>query len=114
MEDRFLQQLKKGVMEMLVLEAICRKETYGYELLTALREHSGGLFTLKEGTLYPILYRLEDDGMITSSWSKGEGRTAPKKMYAATEAGQARRLQQRQLWKQFLGAVDDFYGEEIP
>lgn len=112
MEERFLQQLKKGVLEMLVLEEVCRKQTYGYELLTSLRERSGGLFTLKEGTLYPILYRLEDEGMIVSSWSKGEGRTAPKKMYAATEKGQAERLRQRQVWKDFTAAVDGFYGEE--
>lgn len=111
MEERFVQQLKKGVLEMLVLEAVCRKETYGYELLTTLRDASGGLFALKEGTLYPILYRLEDDGMIASSWSKGEGRTAPKKMYAATREGQAQRLRQKQVWKQFLCAVEEFYGE---
>ena len=56
MDDRFLQQLKKGVLEMLVLQAICRKATYGYELITDLKHQSGELFSLKEGTLYPILY----------------------------------------------------------
>ena len=80
MEDRFSQQLKKGVLEMLVLELICRKETYGYELLSKLKEGSEGMFQLKEGTLYPILYRLEDDGLISSHWSQGEGRAAPKKI----------------------------------
>lgn len=112
MEERFLQQLKKGVLEMLVLETVCRGETYGYALLVSLRERSGGLLTLKEGTLYPILYRLEDEGMIVSSWSKGEGRTAPKKMYAATEKGQAERLRQREVWKKFAATVDGFYREE--
>ena len=51
MEDRFLQQLKKGVLEMLVLEAVCDGSTYGYELLFTLKDRSGGMFTLKEGTL---------------------------------------------------------------
>ena len=64
MEDRFLQQLKKGVLEMLVLNTICKKTTYGYELMAELKNQSNDLFTLKEGTLYPILYRLEDEGMI--------------------------------------------------
>lgn len=107
-----MQQLKKGVLEMLVLEAVCCHETYGYELLTWLRERSGGLFHLKEGTLYPILYRLEDEGMILSSWSRGEGRTAPKKMYSATEKGRQERLRQQSLWKRFVATVDGFYGEE--
>ena len=40
MEDRLLQQLKKGVLEMLVLEIICREPTYGYELMTRLKQQS--------------------------------------------------------------------------
>ena len=79
MEDRFAQQLKKGVLEMLVLKLICAKPAYGYELLSELKKSSQGRFCLKEGTLYPILYRLEDDGMICAQWSTGEGRTASTK-----------------------------------
>ena len=79
MDERFAQQLKKGVLEMLVLKLICREATYGYELLSRLKNGSGGMFTLKEGTLYPILYRLEDEGMIAASWTPGEGKVAPKK-----------------------------------
>lgn len=108
MEDRFLQQLKKGVLEMLVLDTLCRGQTYGYELLTSLKERSNGLFLLKEGTLYPILYRLEDDGMIQSTWSQGEGRSAPKKMYSATEKGQQENIRRLQVWNTFSKTVNDF------
>lgn len=111
MEDRFLQQLKKGVLEMLVLEMVCEGPTYGYELLTRLKERSSGLFSMKEGTLYPILYRLEDDGMIEAAWSKQEGRKAPKKIYTATNAGREQRLRHQELWRQFVGTVNGFYGE---
>ena len=105
MEDRFLQQMKKGVLEMLVLEAVCEGQTYGYALLGKLKERSGGLFALKEGTLYPILYRLEDDGFITASWSTGEGRTAPKKIYPATESGCREAKRRRGLWGEFSRIV---------
>ena len=108
MEDRFLQQMKKGVLEMLVLETVCGGATYGYELLGRLKERSAGLFALKEGTLYPILYRLEDEGFVTASWSAGEGRTAPKKIYTATDAGRVEALRRRALWVQFSGIVDGF------
>ena len=108
MEDRFLQQLKKGVLEMLVLEAVCAGPTYGYELLGRLKERSGGLFALKEGTLYPILYRLEDDGFIAASWSAGQGRTAPKKIYTATEPGREETLRRRAAWRNFTQIVDSF------
>lgn len=113
MEDRLLQQLKKGVLEMLVLEIICQQPTYGYELMAKLKIRSGELFTLKEGTLYPILYRLEDDGMITATWSEGTGKTAPKKMYRATENGQSERHRRYRVWKDFYRTVNGFYQEEV-
>ena len=106
MEDRFLQQMKKGVLEMLVLETVCGGSTYGYELLGRLKERSDGLFALKEGTLYPILYRLEDDGFVTARWSAGEGRTAPKKIYTATEAGRREAQRRRAVWVAFSRTVD--------
>ena len=112
MEDRFLQQLKKGVLELLVLESVCCGSTYGYALLGQLKARSGGLFALKEGTLYPILYRLEDEGFIVSGWSAGEGRSAPKKLYTATEAGRAEAVRRRKRWQQFSRTVDGFWEAE--
>ena len=109
MEDRFSQQLKKGVLEMLVLKLICGGPTYGYELLTRLKTESHGRFVLKEGTLYPILYRLEDDGFIAAQWSQGEGRAAPKKMYTATEAGRLESIRRMQVWLEFSETVNGFY-----
>ena len=106
MEDRFSQQLKKGVLEMLVLRLICQKPTYGYELLQRLKEDSHGRFSLKEGTLYPILYRLEDDGFIAARWSQGEGRTAPKKIYEATEKGHLENLRRYGIWTDFEETVN--------
>lgn len=112
MEERFLQQLKKGVLEMLVLEAVCRKASYGYELMLEISGRSGGRLTLKEGTLYPILYRLEDEGLIESAWSSVQGRGAPKKVYTATDRGRAERQQRRETWTQFVATVELFFGEE--
>lgn len=108
MEDRYLQQLKKGVLELLVLESVCRGPTYGYALLGRLKDGSDGMLALKEGTLYPILYRLEDEGFISASWSAGEGRTAPKKIYTATAAGQAEARRRRAVWEEFSRMVDRF------
>lgn len=108
MEDRFSQQLKKGVLEMLVLKLICQEPTYGYELLSRLKQRSSGRFALKEGTLYPILYRLEDEGMIRSRWSQGEGRVAPKKMYEATEAGVLENIRRQSVWEEFSETVNTF------
>lgn len=112
MDNRFAQQLKKGVLELLVLKLICREATYGYDLLTQLKERSGGMFQLKEGTLYPILYRLEDEGMITASWTGGEGRVTPRKIYAATEKGRKENLHRQIQWQEFTSAVNAMLQEE--
>ena len=107
MEDRFLQQLKKGVLELLVLELLCVKPSYGYELLVTLRDRSGGLFALKEGTLYPILYRLEDEGLIRAAWSQGEGRTMPKNISETTPRGVEEHMRRIGCWREFQCCVDD-------
>ncbi len=113
-EDRFSQQLKKGVLEMLVLGLVCAHPTYGYELLSILKERSDGLLNLKEGTLYPILYRLEDEELITASWTQPEGRSAPKKVYAATQAGRQEYARRRTVWSAFVQTVNAFgEGAEI-
>ena len=106
MEDKFLQQMKKGVLEMLVLHMVCQGQTYGYEICTRLDKQSGGLFAMKEGTLYPILYRLQDEGLIESRWSVPDGRGAAKKYYEATAAGQQTSKELIALWKSFGDNVD--------
>jgi PadR family transcriptional regulator PadR len=85
-------QLKKGVIEILILKLLSRKKMYGYQLLQELDSRSNGVFKMKEGTLYPVLYRLEDGGLISSLWeepdsSSSEKRPLPRKYYQITAAG---------------------------
>ena len=73
---------------MIVLKLVAEKDTYGYELLLELSERGDGFFDLKEGTLYPVLYRLEDSGMIEAFWQNGQRKLhAPVKRMAATFPG---------------------------
>lgn len=107
MKRKYEQQMKKGVLEMLVLQLLSEKEKYGYQLICQLREKSGELFLLKEGTLYPILYRMEDGGLVVSSWSEPKGREVSKKYYRITQEGLDTLAQLRELWTTFSGKVDD-------
>lgn len=122
MENKFAQQLKKGMLEMLVLQCLARRPSHGYGLIVALREVGGGLFSLREGTLYPILYRLEDDGYIVSAWQSpakppaGQlaARQMPKKLYTITAEGRALLAEERELWQAFAACVSGFLAEEAP
>lgn len=106
MESRFSRQMKKGVLEMLVLGLVYEQPGHGYELLGRLAARSDGFLHTKEGTLYPILYRLEDDGFISSSWQTGGTvRTAPKKIYTATAAGRSALLAMQAEWRALCRCV---------
>lgn len=89
MED-ISRQLKKGVLDVLLLKLLEDQPLYGYELMSLLDRESKGYFALKEGTLYPVLYRLEDAGRVTSFWEKDKNRRgAQRKYYAITDEGRA-------------------------
>ena len=82
------KQLKKGVIEILILELLCETKMYGYQLIQELDSRSNGVFKMKEGTLYPVLYRLEDSKYIESCWEQDtEKRSVPRKYYRVTADG---------------------------
>lgn len=97
---------------MVVLGFICKQPNYGYELLTQMDKQSNGILAIKEGTLYPILYRLEDDQLIVAEWQTSEGRAAPKKMYTATAKGRCVLKSQEATWKKFVSCINQFCEED--
>ena len=60
---------------------------------------------LKDGTLYPILYRLEDDKLVVSKWSEAEGKQVPRKYYEITEAGQKALDEILAVWKRISDGI---------
>ena len=113
MNAKYERQLKKGVFEILVLKLLSEGEKYGYELLLELKERGGELFAVKEGTLYPILYRLEDDGLASSRWSRPEGREVSRKYYSITPKGKEELEELKELWKSFEKGVSGILEEEL-
>ncbi|BCR35217.1 PadR family transcriptional regulator [Mariniplasma anaerobium] len=82
------KQIKKGLLEIAVLDLLLEDDSYGYVIIQKLKEYSDGIFDLKEGTLYPILYRLEDSKYIESYWkTMNELRSKPRKYYKITNEG---------------------------
>ena len=78
-----------------------------------LKERGGELFAVKEGTLYPILYRLEDDGLARSRWSRPEGREVSRKYYSITPKGKEELEELKELWKSFEKGVSGILEEEL-
>ena len=110
MQEKYERQMKKGVLDMLVLRLLEEERKYGYQLITELREKSGDIFSLKEGTLYPILYRLEDEGLVESKWSEAENKQLPRKYYLMTDKGRQDLEEMYQSWQQITDGIRKLMG----
>ncbi len=99
------RELKRGTLEMILLRLLSERQMYGYELVSTLEQRGGEQFQMKEGTLYPVLYRLENDGFIESRWETAE-RGVPRKYYRLTPAGAQELEKLVQEWQAFVSIVN--------
>jgi PadR family transcriptional regulator PadR len=95
-------------LDALVLAVLAREPAHGYAILNSLRLRSDGVFDLPEGTLYPILHRLEAQGLVRSKWQAVAGRE--RKVYALTKAGGAAVEAERADWRRYAKAVFEILG----
>ena len=84
-DDFDVQRFARGINELLVLSTLREGPRHGYQIALDVDRASDGLFTLQHGTLYPILHRLERDGLIAGRWARVDGRR--RKVYEMTAAG---------------------------
>lgn len=109
MDSNYVQQFKKGTLEMLLLCLIARKETYGYEIINALNDNSAAVFGYaREGTVYPILYRLEASGLIRCRSVPAKTNGGSKKYYSLTEKGKELLPELLSFWNRYTVCVDGF------
>jgi DNA-binding PadR family transcriptional regulator len=98
----------KGHLDGLVLATLRDGPLHGYAVIEELQVRSEGAFALAEGTLYPVLHRLEAEGLLTSSWSDASGRR--RRVYRLTRRGHASLARQRLEWAGFAQAVQAVLG----
>ncbi|MCR8844673.1 PadR family transcriptional regulator [Paenibacillus sp. SC116] len=103
------KELLKGSTVMLVLSMLEQQPMYGYQLIKRLDAQSNGVFALKEGTLYPILHALENEGHVEAIWSEAEGRA--RKTYHITEKGKKQLQEKTEEWKLFQVSLNRVIGE---
>jgi PadR family transcriptional regulator PadR len=95
-------QFKKGVLEICVLSVLAHKDCYGYELVNEISKR----IDISEGTIYPLLRRLKDDGFVTTYLQESvEG--PPRKYYRLTESGRIKEHDQKEEWMQFASSVNE-------
>lgn len=105
--DEVRRELKRGTIELVLLKMLEAEELYGYQIVSTLEARGGDFFALKEGTLYPVLYRLEDDGFI-ESYRDNPKRAVPRKYYRLTPSGRQHLKDLEAEWKAFRKVMDEF------
>lgn len=98
----------KGHLDLLLLAILSEGPMHGYAIIESLRSRSSGTFDLPEGTVYPALHRLENQGFLYSHWSEGSLRR--KRVYQLTPKGRQALSQRQEEWKRFSKAVDATVG----
>lgn len=99
-----------GNTSMLILELIKEKDMYGYELMEELETRSKGKFTLKAGTLYPILHTLEKEGHIETYSKEYNGKN--RKYYKITVLGNDELENRKKQWEDFYNTVNSILGTD--
>lgn len=89
----------------LVLGILAEGESYGYAILKRIRELSSGRLSWTDGMLYPLLHRLERQGLVTAAWHRPDGGRR-RKHYSLTAAGEAALAERREQWEVVADALD--------
>src|SRR5215207_7106199 len=105
-EDRrgIERELKRGSLELIVLHLLASGEAYGYEIVSKLTAETNGALEVTDGTLYPVLYRLERARLVSVRWETPD-RGVPRKYYRLTDAGRQELERLTHEWTTFAKAM---------
>ncbi|WP_404332413.1 PadR family transcriptional regulator [Mesobacillus maritimus] len=107
----FNRELVKGSTSLLLLQLLEERDMYGYELVKELEKRSGNEFSVKEGTLYPALHKLEKQEYIECYWQEQEKGPA-RKYYRITDAGKEMLLEKTNEWNNFVSVMNKLMGRK--
>lgn len=97
--------LVQGTLDLLILKTLSLEPKHGWAIAKRIQQISKDVLQVQQGSLYPALHRLEQQGWIRAKWSESEtGRSA--KFYSLTTAGRAQLEREQKAWKRLSGAID--------
>ena len=97
-------ELLQGTLDMLILKAVSLGPLHGYGVLLRIEQISGGRLEIQQGSLYPALYRLEDQGWIAAEWGESENKRKAK-YYRLTADGKKRLQSEEQKWNRMAEVI---------
>lgn len=99
------KNLITGSTSMLILKLLDGEDMYGYQMIDTLAKRSDDTFSLKAGTLYPLLHDLEEKGMV-NSYEKNADSGRLRKYYSLTKQGRGMLAEKENEWKTYVNAIN--------
>jgi transcriptional regulator len=97
-------ELLQGTLDMLILKAVSLEPMHGYGILLRIQQCSKDTLAIQQGSLYPAVYRLEHQGLLSSEWGTSENNRRAK-FYHLTAAGRRRLKDEQQGWLRLVDAI---------
>ncbi len=94
----------KGSLPVLILHILSRHPSHGYQIAKRIKQESQGVLDFKEGSLYPTLHQMVEQGWLVVSEQVENGRT--RRYYSLTETGQGALLREREAWARYSNAIN--------
>ena len=105
------REWKKGGAELLILSLLETEPRHGYEIGKLIEQRSGGALRFHVTTLYPLLYRLENRGLVQGKWVE-KANQRRRRYYSLTPVGRKILAEQRKSWREFVAAMGRIVGTE--
>jgi DNA-binding PadR family transcriptional regulator len=105
----------RGHLETMILSVLERADAHGFEILRRLEKDGCGALEMKEGSLYPAIYRMESAGLVGGRWEETEERRRGprRRIYALTPKGRRELAKRREHWKDFVGVLGRIIEAEV-
>ena len=97
--------LVQGTLDLLILKTISLEAKHGWAIAKRIQQVSGEVLQVQQGSLYPALHRLEQQGWISASWEANTDTSRRVKVYALTTAGRAQYMREVESWERLSTAV---------
>jgi PadR family transcriptional regulator, regulatory protein PadR len=107
------QELLQGTLDLLILQTLASGDLHGWDIAKRIALVSQDRLTLKQGSLYPALHRLESRGWIEAEWGVSEGGRSAK-FYRLTRPGRKQLAEEREYWRNFADAMASVLAQPEP
>ena len=111
--NKLSKEMRKGSADLLILALVEERARHGYEIGQLIQERSEGALNYHITSLYPTLYRLEDEGLLEGRWVEKAGQRR-RRYYKLTAPGRRKLASERSVWQHFFTALDRVAGLTRP